>query len=135
MLLIGRTSDHHTADAGSILPESTFNANSLTCACTPPCAIACINICAHIKDPIVHVRVQWIMQTLKHPACTIGWVAQLCHSWLSPGKATGISHGRNPNGTIKEKKKRGLKGGVASHQVFSCITQQAFPKELKSHFQ
>ena len=22
---------------------------------------------------------------LKHPACTIGWVARLCHSWLSPG--------------------------------------------------
>ena len=22
-----------------------------------PCAIACINICAHVKDPVVHVRV------------------------------------------------------------------------------
>ena len=27
------------------------------------------------------------METLKHPACTVGWVARLCRSWLSPGKA------------------------------------------------
>ena len=23
---------------------------------TPPCAIACINVCADVKDPVVHVR-------------------------------------------------------------------------------
>ena len=23
---------------------------------TPPCAIACIYICAHVKDPVVHVK-------------------------------------------------------------------------------
>ena len=45
---------------------------------TLPCAIACIYICAHVKDPVVHVRVRWIMETLKHPACTTGWVPQLC---------------------------------------------------------
>ena len=28
---------------------------------TPPCAIVCIYICAHIKDPVVHVRVRWII--------------------------------------------------------------------------
>ena len=28
---------------------------------TPPCVIACILICAHVKDPVVHVRVRWIM--------------------------------------------------------------------------
>ena len=61
----------------------------------------CIFICVHAKDPIVHVRVQWIMETLKHPACIIGWVVHLCHSWLSPGKATRISQGRNPFGTIQ----------------------------------
>ena len=53
---------------------------------TPPCAIACIYICAHVKDPVFHVRVRWIMETLKHPACTVGWVARLCCSWLSQGK-------------------------------------------------
>ena len=54
----------------------------------PPCAIACIYICEHVKDPVVHVKVRWIMETLKHPACTGGWAARLCLSWLSPGKAT-----------------------------------------------
>ena len=56
----------------------------------PPCTIACIYICAYVKDPVVHVRVQWIMETLKHPACTVSRVARLCRSWLSPGEG-------NPN--------------------------------------
>ena len=43
---------------------------------TPPCAIACINICALVKDPVVYVRVPWIMETLEHPACTVG-----CFPW------------------------------------------------------
>ena len=102
-------SDWHAADAGLIplcyvqvfLPESTFSANSLTCVHTPPCAIACINICAHVTDPVIHVSVRLIMQTLKHPACMVGWLARLCRSWLSPWKATRISHGRNPIETIQ----------------------------------
>ena len=32
---------------------------------TYPCAAACINICAHVKDHVVHVRVRWIMEILK----------------------------------------------------------------------
>ena len=35
--------------------------------CRPSCTITCINICAHIKGLVVHVRVQWIMEMLKHP--------------------------------------------------------------------
>ena len=57
----------------------------VNCQCTlsygvrnPPCAIACIYLCAHVKDSVVHVRVRWIMETVKHPACTPGWVARLC---------------------------------------------------------
>ena len=60
---------------------------------TPPCAVACTYICTHVKNPVVHGRVRWIMETLKHLTCTIGWVVRLCRSWLSPGKATRISHG------------------------------------------
>ena len=45
-------------------------------------------ICAYVKDPVINVRVRWIVKTLKHPACTVGWIARLCCSWLSPGKAT-----------------------------------------------
>ena len=35
---------------------------------TSPCAIACISICAHVKDPVVHVRLLWITETLKTPS-------------------------------------------------------------------
>ena len=55
---VGRASDRHTAQAGSIplcgkeffLPEPTFSANSLTVSAQPSCAIASINICAHVND-------------------------------------------------------------------------------------
>ena len=50
-----------------------------------PCANVCINVCGRVKDPVVRFRVRWVMETLKHPACTVGWVARLCRSWLSPG--------------------------------------------------
>ena len=36
---------------GIFLPESTFSADFLTVSVHPPCAIACIYICAHVKDP------------------------------------------------------------------------------------
>ena len=36
----------------------------------------------------------------KRTACTVGWLARLCCSWLSPGKATRITRERNPNGTM-----------------------------------
>ena len=85
---------------GIFLPESTFSANPYGVP-TPPCAIACIYTCAHVKYPQVLVRVQWIVETLKHPACTAGWVARLCRSWLSPGKATRIFHERDPIGAIQ----------------------------------
>ena len=81
-------------------PRVNFQSRLFYGVRTPPCAIACIYICGHVKDPVVHVRVRWIMETLKHPACTLGWVARLCRSWLSPGKATLISHGSNPIGKI-----------------------------------
>ena len=66
-----------------------------------PCAIARFNIRAHVKDPVVHVRVRWIMETPKHPACSVSLEAWLRRGWHSAGKATWISHGRNPNGTIQ----------------------------------
>ena len=47
------------------------------CVLTPLHATACNNICAHIKGPVVHVRFWWIVETLKHPACTVGGSATL----------------------------------------------------------
>ena len=104
-----RASDRHAADAGSnlrcgkgffFLPVNFQCRLSYVCPHTP-CAIVCINICAHVKDPVVHVRVRWNMETLKHPARTVGWVARLCRSWLSPKKTTWFSHWRNPVGTLQ----------------------------------
>ena len=66
-----------------------------------PCAIACIYICAHVKDLVVRVRIRWSMETLEHSSCTLGWVARPCRTWLSPGKAIRIFRGRNSIGTIQ----------------------------------
>ena len=64
---------------------------------TPPYAIACINICMHVKDPVVHFRVRWIMETLKTPSMH----RRLCRATLSqlafPGK-------NNPNFPWKKSK-------------------------------
>ena len=79
---------------GIFLPQSTFGADSLMVSVHPPCTL-------HVKDPTVYVRVRWTMETLKHPACTLGWVARLCRSWLSLGRATKISYWRNPIRTIQ----------------------------------
>ena len=106
---VGRASNRHgpltqvrfPGAARDFSPRVNFQSRLSYGVRTPSCAIACINICVHVKDPVVHVRVRWIMETLKHPACTVGWVARLCRSWLSPGKATRISHGRNSTGTIQ----------------------------------
>ena len=38
------------------------------------------------------------METLKQPACTIGWVVRLCRSWLSSGKQPEFSMGEIPVG-------------------------------------
>ena len=98
--LVAGASDWHADDAGWIprcgkgfFSQSRLSVQTLLhVSVHPPCAIACFKICAHIKDTIVHVRVWWITQTLKHPACTEGWATLLCHRWLSPGKATRMSH-------------------------------------------
>ena len=51
---------------------------------TPTYSIARIYICVHVKDPVVPVRVRWIMETLLKKiiktACTIGLVARLCRN-------------------------------------------------------
>ena len=37
--------------AKDFLPETTSSADSLTVSVQPPCAMTCINICAHVKNP------------------------------------------------------------------------------------
>ena len=88
-------------------PRVNFQCRLSYGVCTPPCAIACINICAHVKDPGAHVRVWWIMETLKHPACTAGWVARLCRRWFSPNVLWEKSH--RDNTAVKSKVKKTAK--------------------------
>ena len=96
--LLVRASDLHTANAGSIpccgkgfFSQSQLSVQTLLRCLYTPVHIACIYVCGHVKDPVVHVRVGWIMATQKHPACTIGWEVRLCRSWLSLRKAPQIS--------------------------------------------
>ena len=55
-------------------PRVAFQYRLFYGVCTPPCATVCINICAHVKNCEINVKVRWIMETLKHLICTIGWV-------------------------------------------------------------
>ena len=54
---------------------------------TPLCAVACINICAHVKDPAVLVTVWWIIETPKYPACTVGWESVTLSQLTFPGES------------------------------------------------
>ena len=36
-----------------------------------------VQLHAHVKDPVGHVRVWRIMETLRHLTCTVGWVVRL----------------------------------------------------------
>ena len=105
---VGTESHQHAANASSIprcgkgfFSRSQLLVQTLVIQCPyTPCAITCINICVHIKDHVLHVRVWWIMETLKHPACTVGWVVRL-PQLAFPGTATQISHGKNPNEAVQ----------------------------------
>ena len=102
---VGRATDRHAADAGSIprCGKGFFSLSQLSVQILftitssppphPPGATACIYICSHVKDSVVHVRVRWIMETLKHQACTVARLSQL---------ATRVSYGRNSIGTIQQ---------------------------------
>ena len=57
----------------------------LQCLYTPARSHTDLHPCTW-KDPVVHVRVQWIMETLKHPACTLD------HNSV----AAGFPQGRQP---------------------------------------
>ena len=57
--------------ARDFLPRVNFQYRPSFGVRTFPCAIACINVCAHDKDLVVLVRVRWIMETKTYPARTI----------------------------------------------------------------
>ena len=57
--------------AKDFLPRVNFQFRLSFGVRTPVCAIACINICAHVKDPVVHGKVRRIMAKQTYPARTI----------------------------------------------------------------
>ena len=57
--------------AKDVLPRVNFQCRLSFGVRTPPCAIVGINICAHDKDPVVRVRVRWIMENQAYPARTL----------------------------------------------------------------
>ena len=65
---------------------------------TPLCAVVCLNI--RVRDPVVRVRVWWIMEILKHPACTVSWVMRLLQLAFLEESNLNLC-GKNPNGTIQ----------------------------------
>ena len=103
---VGSASDSHTTEAGInylmrqgiFLSVSNFSADSSYDVSTPMCATASINICAHVKDSLVHVRVQWITETLKHPACTVCWDVRLLLQLVFLGESnSNFSWKKSPN--------------------------------------
>ena len=91
---VGRASDRHAAEAGSIawcgkgvFSKSQLSVQTLLRVFLHPHEQPHASTSVRTLDPVVHVRVRWIMETLKRPACTVGWVARICRSWLSPGKS------------------------------------------------
>ena len=58
---------------GTFLPESASSADSLMGSAQPPCAIACINICAHVKN-LKHWQPYHCLDTQKY--CTHGSTAR-----------------------------------------------------------
>ena len=88
------------AKDSSLLAESPFTADSFTLSVHPRVqshaftSVRSLKILSSMSE-FGGLRKYWTIQ-----ACIVGWVARLCRSWLSPGKATRISDGRNPTGTI-----------------------------------
>ena len=92
-----RASDRHAADAGSIprcgkgfFSLSQLSVQTLLRVFVTLCAIACINNCAHVKGPVVHVRVRWIFGNTKTPSMHSRFGSVTLSQLAFPGKS-------NPN--------------------------------------
>ena len=59
------------------LPESIFSCRLSNDVHTPPCAIACINICVHDKGAEAHVGVDWIMENTETPSMHCSTMANI----------------------------------------------------------
>ena len=119
---VGIASDRHAADAGStprwardFSPRVTFQCRLSYGVRTPPCAIACIYICAQVKDPVVHVKSSvdyWNTKTPSmHPRLGSATLSQLAFPGEgNPNFRWEKSHWHN---TVVKKKVKKKKTAVA----------------------
>ena len=66
---------------------------------TPPCAIECIKICAHVKDLAVHVKSSVDYRNTKTPSLRRSWGSTTLSQLAFPGeKQPGFPMGKIPMG-------------------------------------
>ena len=83
---------------GIFLPESAFYADCLMFVRTPPFAVTWINICVHVKDPVVQTVDYGNTKTPSmHPRFGSATLSQLAF----PGGKQLKFPMRNPNGTLQ----------------------------------
>ena len=70
---------------------------------TSPCAI-----CARVKDLGFHVRIRWIIKTLKYSACTVSWVATTAAAGFPQGNKRIFPKEKSQwdNSVVKKEKKK-----------------------------
>ena len=86
---VGRTSDWHATEAGSVpwcgrgfFSQSQLLVQTVTVSVQPKCAVACVNVCAHVKDP-KHLQPYLRLVTQKYRTHCWEWVALLSISCCS----------------------------------------------------
>ena len=77
---------------GIFLPVSTFSADTLSVSVQPPCAVACISICAHVKIPNMAAKPLFGHTEIVHTPLGVGSAAPAAASAVPyMGKETRIS--------------------------------------------
>ena len=77
-------------------PRVNFHEDSLSVSVHPRVQSHALTFCSHVKDSVVLVRVRWIIEKVKHPACTVTWLARICRNWLFSGKQPEFRMGEIP---------------------------------------
>ena len=96
---------------GNFLPKSTFSADSLTVSVHPRCAIACINICAHVKNPK-----RW-----QHTLIEIGSAALAAAVHTQVSRSEISRKGQRSTTTTKKRKKKRKENKTTKRCNYSAL--------------
>lgn len=77
---------------------------------------------AHVKDPLVHVRVKWITETQKHPAYIVHWASELVAACFAWGKQPKFLVGEIPEGQYSCKKVQIARWMARRHILSRMVT-------------